>query len=103
MQIPDNVRRGLRTAIQAIAALILTGTLDQYVIQALNDAGVESDSLIRTAWFLVSMFLSTWVMNYAEDKTGVSVLAPKDRVIGDRAIGSGLGEKNITAGSTSPG
>jgi hypothetical protein len=100
---PDNVRRGVRTAVQALIALLLTGALDGYAIEMLDEIGVESDSAIRTGVALLLMFATTWAMNYTEDKTGVALLPPKDRAIGDRALGSGLGEKNPDAGATSAG
>jgi hypothetical protein len=99
----DNTRRGFRTVLQAIVALIVTGAFDQYVIQILNDLEIENDSAIRSVVGLCLLFLSTLAMNYIEDKTGKSILAPKDRVLGDVAMSQGLGDKNPDAGAGSSG
>lgn len=95
---PDNIRRGVRTAGQALVALLLSGAIDQHVVEVLDEIGVESDSAIRTLVALLMIFLTTWAMNFAEDKTGVSILAPRDRVRGDVALHEGLGQKQLDAG-----
>ena len=100
---PDNVRRGLRTVIQVFVALILTGVFDQFVIDLLDSFEVASDSSIRVTVGFILVFVMTWAMNAAEDATGFSVLAPRDRVIGDAQMQTGLGEKTPDAGITSRG
>lgn len=95
---PDNVRRGMRTMIQVAIALVLTGAFDQFVLDLLDTEGVASDSSIRVVAGFVLVFVSTWAMNAAEDATGFSILAPRDRVLGDQQLQTGLGEKTPTAG-----
>jgi len=103
VMLPDNIRRGLRTVLQVAAALVVTGVVDQFIWDLLDSQDVASESSIRVIVGFCLVFLTTWAMNFAEDKTGVSILSPRDRTIGDQELKSGLGHINPAAGSTSAG
>jgi hypothetical protein len=93
----DNLRRGLRTGLQALLGFVAGGALSKiWESYVSNHAPVDP-----TVYLAVSLFLTAfaaWAMNAVEDATGVAILAPKDREIGDTVLREGLGQKAAVAG-----
>lgn len=99
----DNIKRGFRVVLKALAALLVSGAVDRVVVDWLDK--YAADEAIRATVFLVMAWITSVVVDITEDLTGKSLLgiAPTDRRAGDAVLGDGLGAKQGTiVGDTDP-
>lgn len=90
----DNIRRGVRTFLQAFLGVIALQALA--LTNDASDGVIDIDLWKRVLLSAVAAGLVgfvSWAMNALEDATGKAILAPTDRKAGDAALGTGLGAK----------
>lgn len=87
----DNVKRSLRTLVQALLGLIAAGGLTKVWEDYLNQHHVDSTVTLAVGLLLAAII--TWAHNTIEDKTGTGVAVPEDRKLGDASLGTGVGAK----------
>lgn len=84
MQVNDNVRRGLRTGLQALLGIAATGGLTK-VWESFN--GTHSvDATVQVAVGILLIAFAGWAQNTLEDVTGTGVLKPEDTKIGQDVL-----------------
>ena len=93
----DNIKRGIRTAVQAALGFLAAGALTQ-IWEHYNQTHDTVDPTLYLAVSLVLTAVAGWAVNAVEDLTGLALLAPTDRVIGDGVLRTGLGEKLVERG-----
>src|SRR6185503_10476916 len=89
----DNTRRGLRTAFQALVGFLAAGGLNLIWSNFLSNHDNKIDPTLLFVVGLVLTGITGVAQNAFEDATGKGVLIPKDRAIGDRQMGTGVGDK----------
>jgi hypothetical protein len=82
----DNVRRGLRTGIQALLGVAASGGLAQVWSSYISHHPVDTTVQLAIG-VLVLTPVAAWAQNVLEDQFGGGILVPKDRVAGDAALG----------------
>lgn len=82
----DNVRRGLRTALQAALGVAASGGLAQVWSSYVTHHPVDTTVQLAIGVLLLTP-VAAWAQNVLEDEFGGGILVPKDRVAGDAALG----------------
>lgn len=80
----DNVRRGLRTGLQALLGIAATGGLTK-VWESFN--GTHSvDPTVQVAVGILLIAGAGWAQNTLEEVTGAGVLKPTDTTVGQEVL-----------------
>lgn len=89
----DNIKRGLRTAGQALVGFLGSGAVTLVWNDYLGRHGEAMDPTVTLGIGLVLTAVVGWAQNAIEDKTGHGILVPRDRIEGDQQLGTGIGAK----------
>jgi hypothetical protein len=92
----DNVRRMLRTGLQALAGVLATGALNA-LWENYSTNHDPLDPTLALGITIVITAITAWAQNAIEDRTGKGILVPQDRLDGDVVLDQGIGVKQATA------
>ena len=92
----DNVKRSLRTLLQVVLGIAATGGVTK-VWESFNGSHII-DPTWQVVAGLACIAIVAWAQNVLEDSFGGGILVPTDRVVGDAALGTGLGYKRLEDG-----